>query len=140
MCLISVHPHIRGVNAEGHRQDDGGDRFIPTYVGLINSRVRHRADSTVHPHIRGVNDGETKKQSSRIRFIPTYVGLMGHGDLQIRCSRFIPTYVGLMILAELKAGVGRFIPTYVGLMPMPPARSSPWAVHPHIRGVNERRV
>ena len=75
--VLSVHPHIRGVNFQSILLILVFLRFIPTYVGLI-----------LRPLV-----GAAQVQ----RFIPTYVGLMD--DVQLILAgrlRFIPTYVGLI--------------------------------------------
>ena len=50
----AVHPHVRGVYACRTVYGAGQERFIPTCVGYMCSRVFLSGFGTVHPHVRGV--------------------------------------------------------------------------------------
>ena len=125
LCSM-VHPHVCGVNSQTYLVDNKITRFIPTYVGLMNSFCKPCGTPAVHPHIRGVNAELHRALWHHHRFIPTYVGLIV--QLSPHCSEqsVHPHIRGVNVRPEdLLHTPFRFIPTYVGLMRPPCCTSGP---------------
>ena len=135
---LSVHPHMRGEDAElqqmtypqygspphawGRRNLVGMLpfvwRFTPTCVGKTSPSSRCRCLLPVHPHMRG-EDAHSSHWSR-----------MSHGS---------PPHAWGRPLAEcLSVALVRFTPTCVGKTPCTPARGRTVPVHPHMRGEDER--
>ena len=116
---------------------------------------------TVHPHMRGANFQVLQSAFHDLRFIPTCVGQIDQTNTNLPSHRrFIPTCVGqIFVHSGFVRSDRRFIPTCVGQMHICAPHllrlhgSSPhawgkwrydrnrWydnAVHPHMRGANEK--
>ncbi len=152
----AVHPHVRGAQPDcekiswsgsgpsprawgsgpGGRRPAGGDRSIPTCVGLRARRRSGRAIQPVHPHVRGAQTharharivpggpsprawGSAARSSgrrTRTRSIPTCVGLRCIHGRRIDRRPVHPHVRGAQpVPAPDQEGQGRSIPTCVGL-------------------------
>jgi len=137
---VSVHPHVRGEYGEGDPHSIHGHRFTPTCVGKTSKNARsgvmpsgspprawgrHQVvpavwrQPTVHPHVRGEDYGLREVEEVRLRFTPTCVGKTSAARLMLFPSCGSP-------------------PRAWGRRPLALRTDDLRAVHPHVRGEDDR--
>ena len=115
-----VHPHVRGVYGLEIFHPPGLVRSIPTCVGFTSTGNPSRWRTAVHPHVRGVYFNSFTRP--------------------VHMDGPSPRAWGLQCLELYRNSGPRSIPTCVGFTSPAPNQARRQTVHPHVRGVYDRRI